>query len=163
MATTYSGSLAFQLSGLLRKSLDIGNATLDVGYSNSHKITNGTGGDQANMIWTDTRTVAASDDEDLDLYGSLTNAFGDTINFTTIKGIFIFASSLNTNNAIISGTAAILNGSDVITLKPGGMLCIYDPSAGGYAVTDSSSDLINVENSSSGTGIDYDVIIVGEV
>ncbi len=163
MATTYSGSLLFQLFGVLKKTLDIGHATYDVNYSSKHSITNGTGGNQANMVWTDTRTVAAEDDENLDLYGALNNTFGDVINFTAIKGIFVFASSSNTNNLVVSGDAEILNGANVVTLKPGGMLCVYDPSAAGYSVTNSSTDLINMANDGADTGVTYDVLIIGEV
>src|SRR5437868_13008161 len=103
MSTTYSGSMNFQILGQMVKSLDIGTARLDVNYSKRYSVANGTGADQSNMIWADTRTVNASSSEDLDLYGGLTNAFGDTINFTAVKGIFIFAASGNTNNIIIGG------------------------------------------------------------
>ncbi len=124
MATTYKGSLLFQVFGVLKKDLDIGHATLDVNYSNKHAITNGSGVDQADMIWTDTRTLAPSANEDIDLYGVLVNAFGDTIE-----------------------------------LKPKGMFAIYDPS--GSSVSNSSSDIINIENNSEADSQIYDIILIG--
>ncbi len=51
----------------------------------------------------------------------------------------------------------------MVTLKPGGMLCVYDPSAAGYSVTNSSTDLINMANDGADTGVTYDVLIIGEV
>jgi hypothetical protein len=43
------------------------------------------------------------------------------------------------------------------------MFCIYDPSAGGYGVTNTTADVLQIANSSSGTGVDYDIIVIGEV
>ncbi len=168
MATTYSGSMNFQVLGQMIKALDIGTARLDVNYSKRYTVTNGTGASQSNMVWTDTRTVAASSSDDLDLYGGLTNAFGDTINFAAVKGIFIFAATANINNLIIGGDGAGLvnwvgNANDVVNVKPGGMFAIYDPSAGGYGVTNTSADVLQIANSSSGSGVDYDIIVIGEV
>jgi hypothetical protein len=168
MATTFSGSLNFSFRGYLAKTLDIGTASLTVPYDKRYTMTNGTGADQENMMWTDTRTIAASSTDDLDLYGGLTNAFGDTMNFSAIKGIFIFAASGNTNNLLIGGDAAAVanwvgNANDIIVVKPGGMFCIYDPSAGGYGVTNTTADVLQIANSSSGTGVDYDIIVIGEV
>lgn len=168
MATTYSGSMSFQILGQMVKSLDIGTARLDVNYSKRYSVANGTSSDQANMIWTDNRSVNASSSEDLDLYGGLTNAFGDTINFAAIKGIFIFADAANVNNLVIGGDSNALvnyvgNANDVINVKPGGMFAVYDPSAGGYGVTNSTGDILQVANSSSGSSVVYDIIVIGEV
>ncbi len=168
MATTFSGSLSFGFRGYLTKTLDIGTANLTVPYDKRYSMTNGTDAAQGNMMWTDTRTIVASGTDDLDLYGGLVNAFGDTINFTAIKGVFIFASATNTNNLLVGGdTAAVINwvgnANDINVIKPGGMLCVYDPSAAGYGVTNTTADILQIANSSSGTGVDYDIIIVGEV
>lgn len=168
MTTTFRGSLAFSFRGFLTKTLDIGTAALTAPYDKKYTLTNGTAADQENMMWTDTRTIAESGTDDLDLYGGLTNAFGDTINFTTVKGIFIFAAAANTNNLVIGGDTNanvnwVGNANDVIVVKPGGMFCLYDPSAGGYGVTNTTADVLQITNSSSGTGVDYDIIIIGEV
>ncbi len=167
MATTYQGSIGIQLVGLLQKTLDIGSARLDVNYSKKFNIANGTGADQANMIWTDTRTINASSSDDLDLYGGLTNAFGDAINFANVKGIFIFAAAANTNDVVVGndGVAPIDFGAtaNVVNVKPGGMFCLYDPAANGYTITNTSADVLQIANSSSGTAVTYDIIVFGEV
>jgi len=168
MATTYSGTVNVQILGQMLKTLDIGSARLDINYSKRYTVADGTGANQANMVWTDTRAIAASGSDDLDLFGSLVNAFGDTINFTAIKGIFIVAASANTNNLLIGGDGSafvnwVANASDVLVVKPGGMIAVYDPSAGGYGVTNSSADVLQINNSAGGTGVTYDIIIFGEV
>ncbi len=168
MATTYSGGITFQLIGQLIKSLDIGTARLDVNYSKRYSTANGTGADQANMIWTDTRTITASSNDDLDLYGGITNAFGDTMNFAAIKGIFLFANVLNVNDIKIGNSSAEIstmtgNINDIFIVQPGGMWCVYNPSAGGYGVTNTTADILRVTNAAGGTSVDYDIIILGEV
>ncbi len=163
MATTYTGSSSFQLSGTLRKSLDIGNAVLSVNYTDKHTTKDGVNAEQANMIWTDTITLSPGANGDLDLSGVLVNAFGDTIAFTCIKELWIKAKSTNGDTIVVTGSAVILDTDNTITIKPGGAFYMYDPSAGGYAVTNSSTDLINVSNSDGGASADYDIIIVGEV
>ncbi len=168
MATTFNGSVYVQILGAMVKALDIGTASLDINYAKRHKIVNGNLDAQANMIWSDTRTIAPSTIEDLDLYGGLTNAFGDTINFTAVKGIFIFANADNVNNLLVGGDANALvnyvgNNSDVLVIKPGGLFCVYDPTSGGYGVTNTTGDILQVANSSSGSSVVYDIIIVGEV
>jgi len=168
MATTFTGSLSFGFRGYLTKTMDIGTASLTVPYDKRYTMANGTGADQENMMWTDTRTISASSSDDLDLAGGLTNAFGDTITMTAVKGIFIFAAAGNTNNLLIGGDAAAVanwvgNANDIVVVKPGGMFCLYDPSAAGYGVTGTSADVLQIANSSSGSSVDYDIIIIGEV
>lgn len=43
------------------------------------QFTDGTTANKADLVWADTRTIAASGSEDLDLAGELTTAFGDTL------------------------------------------------------------------------------------
>ena len=50
-----------------------------------------------------------------------------------------------------------------MTVKPGGWLASYDPSATGYAVTNTTADILQIANSSSGSSVDYDIIVIGEV
>lgn len=166
---TFKGNLKLVADCLYNAGLDIGdgkhviNKTYDVAFSN------GTGANQANMVFTDQRTLSASGTEDLDLAGGLTDAFGNTITFTSIKGIFIYAATGNTNDVLVGGAASnqfiewVSNASDVIVVKPGGFFGLCNPAANGYAVTASTGDLLKVANSSSGTSVTYDIIIVGEV
>lgn len=161
MATTFSGYLSLGIVGALVKSLDIGTSRLDVSYSKKLTLTDGTGANQANMLWTDTRTLTSGSTEDLDVYGGLTNAFGDTINLTAIKAVIIVASTENTTNLTVGGDSA--DASTIRgTLKPGGWLVYADPSAAGDAVADSTADIIQVANAA-GASADYDIIVIGEV
>jgi hypothetical protein len=168
MAQTFSGNIKFALAGTFNGDNDLSAVTQAFNYAKNYNITNGTGADQANMIWADQRTIAASSTDDLDLYGGLTNSFGTTINFTSIKGIIVVAASTNTNDVIIGGDSNALvqwvgAANDTVVVKPGGMFALVNPSANGYAVTDSTGDILQIANSSSGSSVVYDIILLGEV
>ncbi len=166
MAETFTGTVKIACTGTLANTADIGSSTYVLNYSKSYPLTNGTGADMANMIWTDTRTIAASTTEDLDLYGSLTSTFNTTLNFTKIRGIIISAAATNTNNVVVGGDANGLAGwignvNDLINVRPGGTFAIMANDATAYPVTNTTGDILQIANSSSGTGVTYDIIIVG--
>lgn len=169
MAETFSGSIKLSVTGTFSSDNDLSTVTQAINYSKSSVFTNGVGASQANMYWSDQRTIAASGTDDLDLYGGLTNAFGTTMNFTSIKGIIVYASSDNTNDVLIGGDSGapfaewVSNTSDIIVVKPGGMFALVNPAANGYAVTNTTADVLQIANSSSGTSVTYDIIIIGEV
>lgn len=130
------------------------------------QFADGVGLNQANKIWADERTLSASAAEDLDLGGGLTDAFGTALTFTEIKGIIIKADAGNTNNVVLGGdTNALVNfvgaANDLINIRPGGLLCLLAPDATGYAVTADTGDIIQVANSSSGTSVTYQIILIG--
>lgn len=127
--------------------------------------TNGSASGQANKIWVDQRTLAASTAEDLDLAGALVDNFGTTLTFSTIKAIYVKAASGNTNNVEVGGAVAPLLGvfddaTDKIVVKPGGAFMWFAPGTGA-TVTATTGDDLNVNNSSSGTSVTYDIVIIG--
>ncbi len=169
MATSFAGTVKVLLSGTYTKDVDLGTLTYNLNSSYPITLTNGTGADQANMIFSDTRTLVASATENLDLYGGLTDAFGATINFTKIKGIIVSAASANTNDVILGGDATttfftwVGSEASSVAIKPGGTFCLMSPNAASYAVTTSTLDLLMVTNSSSGTPVTYDIVLIGTV
>ncbi len=175
MAQTFSGNIKFALAGTFNGDNDLSTVTQAFNYTKNYNITNGTGADQANMIWADQRSISASSSETLDLYGGLTNSFGTTINFTSLKGIIIVASSSNVNNVLVGGNAAgalaglfTLSGDAAIedvqmVIPPGGMLALVNSNANGYAITNTTADILQIANSSSGSSVVYDIILLGEV
>ena len=148
------------------KALDLGTADLPVDVLANIALADGTGANQADRIFTDTRTLSASATEDLDLAGSLTDAYGATITLARIKAILVKAASGNTNNVNVSrpasnGVPLFLAASDGIQVLPGGAFLWVAPNAAGIAVTAGTGDLLTFTNSSSGTSVTYDVVIVG--
>lgn len=146
--------------------LDLGTADLPVDVLASVALASGTGANQADRIFTDTRTLTASASESLDLAGSLTDAFGATITMARVKAILIKAASGNTNDVQVSRPAAngvpiFLAASDAIVIRPGGAFLWVAPDATAIAVTAGTGDLLTLTNSAGSTSVTYDVVIVG--
>lgn len=168
MAEEFSGSLNVVLNATLAGDLDLGSGNHKVSKIYQNSYTNGTGAGQANNMFADTRTVSSSSTDSLDLYGSLTNAFGTTLNFANIKAICIKADSGNGSTITLGGNAnpfALFGtGTDKISLPAGAMLMIADPtSADGFDVTDSTGDTLDITNDDSSNSATYEITIVGEV
>jgi hypothetical protein len=60
---------------------DLGTAAFPAAVRALAQLTSGTGAGQADLVFSDTRTLAASANESLDLAGSLVGAFGATLTF----------------------------------------------------------------------------------
>ena len=166
---TFSGGIKLSVVGTYTGSVDIGSVTQNLGYDATYTLTNGTGADQANMVFSDTRTLTASSSENLDLAGGLTDVFGTTITFTKIKGIIVKAAAANTNNVLVGGAASaqfvnwVSDATDVLVIRPGGMVALVAPDATAYAVTATTADLLKIANSAGSTSVSYDIILIGTV
>ncbi|MEA3042974.1 MAG: hypothetical protein QOH47_812 [Sphingomonadales bacterium] len=131
-------------------------------------FSDGAGADQAQNVFCDERTLAASATENLDLAASLTNALGSTITFTAIKAILIVANAGNTNNVVIGGAATNTftgpfgDATDKINLGPGDVFLVTRRGATGLAVTADTGDILKIANSGGTTGVTYRVVIIGE-
>lgn len=127
----------------------------------------GTAANQASNSFHDQRTITASSSENLDLAGVLTNAFGTTLTFTKIKAVIIHAASTNVNDVLVGGAATnawigwVGDATDIVKVKPGGTLIWVAPDNIGGAVVAATGDILKVANSSSGTSIVYDIVIIG--
>lgn len=168
MAEAVSLQVVLKLIGSMTQTTDLSLPSDAISRDYTLTYANGTGASQANMWWHDQRTLGASATEDLDLAGSLTSVFGTSITLTSIKGIFAFAATANTNNVNVTRPAAngipwLLAAGDGIGLKPGAWLAWFDPSANGATVTAATGDLITFTNSAGSTSVTYDVFLLGEV
>lgn len=125
----------------------------------------GTGDGQANMVWSDTVTLAASGTADIDFAASLTSSFGATLTFTKIKVLIVAAAAANTNNVLVSrpasnGLVLFSAAGDEVKVLPGGLFVLTAPAAG-ITVTAATGDLLTFTNSAGTTGVTYDVIAIG--
>ena len=164
-----NATIDFQIVNKLTGTASMGATPSDtLSYRQQWKITDGVGALKAESIYRATRTLTASANEELDLSGVLTDAFGNTITFTKIKAIMVYAASANTNNVLVGGAAVnafvnwVGNATDKLTVKPNGMFFLMDPSANGYGVTGGTGDLLRIENSGAGTSVTYDLVLIGE-
>lgn len=135
------------------------------------QLASGVGANQADVAWSDRRTIAASGAESLDLAGVLTGALGGAKTFVKVKTILIVADPANTNDVVVgnaggdgtAGYAGPLGGvTETVKVKPGGVLLFHAPGAAGLGtVTAATADLLGIANSSSGTAVTYEIVILG--
>jgi hypothetical protein len=109
--------------------------------------------------------LSASATEDLDLSGSLTNAFG-TVTFARIKAVLVVASTDNTNNVNVTrpasnGVPLFLAAGDGLSVRPGGIFMWACSDATGVAVTAGTGDLLTLTNSAGSTSVTYSIIVIG--
>lgn len=159
--------LLVDLAATLTSALDLTTVQAPLSFKRQFTLTDGAGANQVNRIWTDERTLAASATEDLDLAATLTDPFGATITFARVKALFVAASASNANNVVVGGAASngfttwVSGTTPAVLVRPGGLLALMAPDATGYAVTASTGDLLKVTNSGAGTGVTYQVIVIG--
>ena len=170
MANVFNGAITISQQLKYSSTLDAGSDTAihNVDENAITKFTDGESANQAEVMFRDTRTLAASTSEDLDLSGTaLEDAFGQAIAFTSVKVMIVEAAAANTNDVLVGGASATQwigwcnAATDVITVEPGGTFVIMSPSAAGFAVGAGSTDLLQIENSSSGTSVDYTITLIG--
>jgi hypothetical protein len=163
-----SSTLAVSAFTELTGSSGLGTARIPAGLSRAVTLGSGTGAGKADRVYQARRTIAASGTDDLDLAGVLTDAFGASITFARIKGLFIAAAATNNNNVIIGNAASnawatLLNATGTLTLRPGAVLATVagaaDPTT--YGVTASTGDVLRLANSGGGSTVSYDICIVG--
>jgi hypothetical protein len=134
-------------------------ANLSVNSSPSITYSNGTGANQANVLYQAVRTLSAGADS-VALFGVLQDSYGTTVNLVRVKGIYL--KNLSASNPQTYGADAshpwssFLNNTGTITLPPGAFVGGGTPDATGWTV--GVSDVIKV----TGTGTDqYQIVIVG--
>lgn len=148
---------------------DLTTASAPVDWARQVALASGTAAGQADLIFTDQRTLAASATEDLDLAGVLTGALGGSaITFVRIKALVIEAAAGNTNNVVVGAAATnawatLLNATGTVTLRPGAKLAVFAGvgDATGWAVTAATGDLLKIANSAGSTSVTYDILILG--
>jgi hypothetical protein len=167
-AQTLTATVNHHMTANYRGTNDLGSPiyTLDQGLQAAIALGNGTGTNQVSRLFSDTRTLAASATENLDLAGVLTDPFGNVLTFATVKVLKFCAAAGNVNNVVIGGAAvnAFVGpfgaAAHTLAVRPGGCFVWIAPQAGA-AVTPGTSDLLQVANSGAGTAVTYDVIILG--
>lgn len=160
-------ALVLNLTATLTSASDLVTASAPLNKAYSMLLATGTGASQSDKIFSDTRTVNASTNDDLDLAGVLTDAFGQTLTFARVKGLIIARSdpanpnNLTIGNAAANGFVSWLGGAThTVTVRPGGGIALWAPDATAYAVTAGTADILRVANGS-GSAVTYDIIVIG--
>jgi len=157
------------ISGHVENTLDLTSPDAPIAKSYVQNYADGTGADQAQQLFSDTRALGISAAESLDLAGGLAAPLGGNITFTAIKEIIVKAPAANAGDLRVGRVVAngFIGPFDQtalalgVAVPPGGILHLRNPSAGGWAVTAATGDLLRVENLVA-TAASYDIILIGE-
>lgn len=158
-----------RIAATFSSALDMGTAL--VAHDATERLTwaSGVAANQADVLWTDERTVTSGSTDSIDLAGVLSGLLGGTVTFARVKAIRVrnsnAAGTANTTN--ISLTRPASNGvpifaaaGDAIPIHPGGSVLITAPSAGGYVVTAGTGDLVDIVNAAGASAV-YRIEIIG--
>lgn len=161
-----TADISLSIEAYLAGSPDLGSARQRVTISENLQFEPGTASiGQANILFADTRTLAASATENLDLAGVLTNAFGAVITAAEIVAIFVRAAAGNTNAVLIGPGAS--NGflgpwnaaTDRLRVLPGEWHMLTCQA--GWGVTAGTGDILFAGNGGAGTAVTYDLVLIG--
>lgn len=150
---------------------DFGGPAFSPELETAINLANGTGANQADLLFVDERTVAASSNDDIDLNGVLTQALGGTFTAVEIVALIVINAPKNgvanlSNLTVGAGTTpfvGFLGGTTptVGPIGPGGHFSIAAPGASGIGtVTPATADILRVANGAGGPAT-YQIAILG--
>lgn len=154
-----SASVRLRLAASQTGSNDFGGPAFTPALEAVMNLANGTGAGQADLLFVDQRSVNASSNDDIDLAGVLTSAFGTTITAAEVVGVLVINAprdgAANVSNLTLGGGTnpflGFLGGTTptIGPIGPGGFFFIGCPSASGVGtVTAGTGDILRVANSS---------------
>lgn len=157
------------LSWLFSKALDLTTVKDEARVEMKADLADGSGVDQAAVLLSDTRTLAASTAENINLatWGGATDSLGQAVSLTKVKQLAI-RNKATAADAILevggegSSDAWVSPFEDAfatVKVGPGGILFLSNPSAAGYAVG-STNKLLRIANGSAASA-SYEIIVVG--
>lgn len=150
---------------------DFGGPAFSPEMETAINLANGTGPNQADLLFVDERTVAASTNDDIDLNGVLSQAIGGSFTAAEIVAIVIInapkSGTANLSSLTIGGGTnpflGFLSGTTpaIGPIGPGGHLSIGSPGATGLGtVTAATADILRIANGAGGPAT-YQIALIG--
>ncbi len=165
MAVTLT--LGYHLQFLQRKVVEGANVDAEPRFDQNLTLESGTVVNEQDLLWYDIgRTLAASASENLDLAGSLSDPFGDTITMAKLKGIYIHNKNTTAGDVLQFGNnaahvplfSAVTTSFDI---GPGATFFWLDPSLAGVTVTAGTGDIISLAETGAANTLTFDIAIWG--
>lgn len=143
------------------------NSTNSSNFGYSKSLANGTGASQADKIYLATGTISASATLSLDLAGSLTDIFGNTITLARVKILYFELQTTTSASSVLIGASTnpwvnwVSASGDKVRVRNGGCLFLCAPDATAYAVTAGTGDALDFVNEDGSNVATYRLAIVG--
>lgn len=143
----------------------LGTATLSALFEKSLSWPSGTGANQADRLYQQAgATIAGSATTQVDLTGTLMDAFGTLLAMVRVKCVAVYAYPANANDIQLTrpatGVAILGATADYVVIRPGGIFVWIAPDATAVPVAAGTADLINLTNAGAGT-VTYDLVVLG--
>ncbi len=159
----FNGRISLGIDATLTRALDLTTARDALRYVLDEQMLDGSGDGQAQFMWHDTRSIATSANDDIDLAGSLTDAFGQVITMAKVRALVInnksAAATLTVGPAAASGVTGFLGTGEVLPV--GAKKILVCNKSASWTITAGSADRIRVTNNSAVAVATYDIIVVG--
>jgi len=162
-------TIAINLTAIVSQANDTGPASAQhtTGLLTQNWL-DGVGFNQADLAFSDIRSLAASANEDLDLVGGFTDGLGNTVspakvaaiaflNYSTTQTLRLKPASSNGWTGLQSGSTDYLSIPPASTDMPG---CVIFCAPRGLTITAGTGDLVNVANPSGSTA-SYRIVLIG--
>ena len=164
-----NAKISVALSAKLTGSPDLSNSEVNTLLELAVSLTNGVLAGQADRIFADAFSIAASGNTDLDLVGtSLIGPDNVSVSFARIKALIVSADAANTNNVVVGAAASnpwvgLLGATHTLTLRPGAFVAAAAGPAdlAAYATVASTGDLLRLANSGAGSAVTGKIIVIG--
>jgi hypothetical protein len=160
-----NGSVSLTINASQSVTAGLGQASNTLAKTVAKTIANGSGANQANVLWSSSRSLTGTA-EDLDLNGVLTDAYGASVNLLRVKGIYIGNLSSTDGQDILVGGAGsnawvgMVGGtSHKIKVGPSGFFFNYSPLATGFPVVSGTGDQLHIDPQ--GATLTYEIAILG--
>jgi hypothetical protein len=165
MAITYNqGIITTRIISQCDNALDLRTLPDRIDKTYTQNYTAGTGANQSQIQWADSRSLLTTANETLDLRALTNDAFG-TYTFAKLRELIIAVTTLTPGYRLLVGGAAsnafsafAADPSDIVYVPAGGIFRISSP-VDGFTVDATHKDL-KIENPSGGTCA-FDIIIIG--
>lgn len=169
MADTLAVDISAKAQWLFSDALDLSTVADASQVSYARSLSDGTGADQADKIWHDSRTLAAGGNDDLDLTALAQTIFGSaiSISFSKVKALLVVNTSTTTGDQLRVGGAAAnafsapFNGvsASLVLVGPDSPLLLANKKDG-WTVTAGTGDILRIHNPTA-NAITYRIVIVG--
>lgn len=136
-------------------------------------LTNGTGANQADLVWMDERTLAGSTADLIDLTALPSQLTGTNINMVKPVAFMVInaprnSSTPNTGYLVVGGSGNTYAGffqaagNGINPLRAGGVFLVTCPGATGFATpANGTTDLLRIYNNNASEEITYQIVIIG--
>jgi hypothetical protein len=165
-----SATLVAQIRATQTGANDFGGPSFTPEIQSLISLADGTAAGQANILWADQRAVGTGANDDIDLNGVLTDAFGSTVSAVELVALLVInapkTGAANTTNLTIGGGSNPVTGfmggttPTIGPIRPGSFVFLGSSDAAGFgAITASTGDILRIANSAGATA-NYQIAIL---